>query len=158
MTNSEQKNKNKEQTKGRLTNPSISIASGLQQQPQLLDTGTKALFTNCLLYASKENFCIGLEIIYLLLLLPGNISILGPLLFLIFINININDIVKDINSNIRLFRDNTILYIIVDSPDTSASLLNSDLNRIHLWSKTWLITFNPTKTEAGLFSKKKQSK
>ena len=59
-------------------------------------------------------------------------SVIGPLLFLIFIN----DIVKDINSDIRLFADDTSLYISVDSPDTSAHLLNSDLNRIHLWSKT----------------------
>ena len=53
-------------------------------------------------------------------------SILGPLLFLLFIN----DIVTDIKSNIRLFADDTSLFIIVENPDTAAELLNLDLERI----------------------------
>ena len=54
-------------------------------------------------------------------------SIIGPLLFLLYIN----DIVEDINSSIRLFADDTSLYIIVDNPVEAANQLNSDLSKIH---------------------------
>ena len=77
-------------------------------------------------------------------------SILGPLLFLLFIN----DIVTDIGSNIRLFADDTSLFIIVENPDMAAELLNMDLEKIMEWAKRWLVTFNPTKTESLLISRK----
>ena len=76
--------------------------------------------------------------------------ILGPLLLLLYIN----DIVKDIGSNIRLFSDDTSLYIVVDVPTLAAERLNSDLEKVARWAKQWLVFFNPVKTESLLISRK----
>ena len=70
-------------------------------------------------------------------------SILGPLLFLSYIN----DIVNDIGANIRLFADDTSLYIIVETPAAAAACLNTDLSKISRWSALWLVRFNPEKNE-----------
>ena len=50
-------------------------------------------------------------------------SILGPFLFLVYIN----DIDEDIHSSIRLFADDTSLYIIFDNPAQAADQLNSEI-------------------------------
>ena len=76
--------------------------------------------------------------------------ILGPLLFLIYIN----DVVEDIHGNIRLFADDTSLFISVDDPTEAAQLLNSDMEKIDQWAKKWLVRFNPAKSEFLLFSRK----
>ena len=54
-------------------------------------------------------------------------SILGPLLFLLYIS----DIVEDFNSSIRLFSDDTSLYIIVVDHIQAAEQFNLDLAKIH---------------------------
>ncbi|MEW8247643.1 MAG: reverse transcriptase family protein, partial [Candidatus Thiodiazotropha endolucinida] len=77
-------------------------------------------------------------------------SILGPLLFLVYIN----DIVLDIDSTIRLFADDTSLYMIVDNPLHTAITLNQDLAKISTWADKWLVTFNTQKTESLLISRK----
>ena len=78
-------------------------------------------------------------------------SILGPVLFLVFIN----DIVDDIQSNINLFADDTSLYLIVENPQIAATILQSDIDRISLWADTWLVSFNPSKSESLIVSRKR---
>ena len=60
----------------------------------------------------------------------------------------------EIRSNIRLFADDTSLYIIVENPDAAAEILNIDLNKIPKWTKSWLVKFNPNKNESLIISRK----
>ena len=72
-------------------------------------------------------------------------SILGPLLFLI----HINDIINNIQSHIKLFADDTSLYVVIDKNEqTCIQQLNRDLDTINNWAKRWLVTFNPDKSES----------
>ena len=57
-------------------------------------------------------------------------SVTGPLLFLIYIN----DLEKDIKSNVTFFADDTMLFSIVKDPIISANELNHDLEKINKWS------------------------
>ena len=77
-------------------------------------------------------------------------SILGPLLFLIYVN----DIIVDIESQILLFADDTCIFEPVTDENTSIVKLNNDLNRLSVWAKQWLVNFNPSKTKFMVFSKK----
>ena len=78
-------------------------------------------------------------------------SILGPLLFLIYVN----DIVCDIESDILLFADDTSILENISDYDISFEKINRDLNKLSVWSNQWLVSFNPTKTKYIIFSKKR---
>jgi hypothetical protein len=49
-----------------------------------------------------------------------------------------NDIVDDLDCNIKLFADDTSLYVIVDEQNyiQAADMLSTDLSHIHNWSQT----------------------
>ena len=76
-------------------------------------------------------------------------SVLGPLLFLIYIK----DLASTVHSHIRLFADDTSIFIDIDKNIAeSADILNADLKAMSEWAKRWLITFSPPKTESLLLS------
>ncbi|OWF47171.1 RNA-directed DNA polymerase from transposon BS [Mizuhopecten yessoensis] len=75
-------------------------------------------------------------------------SILGPLLFLIYIN----DIADIFDSASRLFADDTSLQCSSSSCLEIQTILNKDLESLNSWAKTWLVTFNPDKTDVLFFS------
>ncbi len=64
-------------------------------------------------------------------------SVLGPLLFVLFIN----DLPESILSCSKLYADDTKIITSI-SGDEDASLLPNDLNTAYDWSKTWLLEFN----------------
>ena len=77
---------------------------------------------------------------------------LGPLLFLIFIN----DIGHSIESIIKLFADDTSMSLGLTNPDTRAEILTCDLVKISDWAKLWKVKFNEEKT--GLVNIKRDTK
>ena len=67
-------------------------------------------------------------------------SVLGPLLFVLYIN-DLPDVVK---SNILLFADDTKIFQQVSSRE-DALLIQEDINALECWSDKWLLKFNTDK-------------
>ena len=78
-------------------------------------------------------------------------SVLGPLFSLVYIN----DLVDNINCDIKMFADDTSLFSRVDDPVRSALKLNEDLDTVKLWAWQWKMHFNADKTEEVIFSCKR---
>ena len=80
-------------------------------------------------------------------------SILGPLLFLIYIN----DLTEGMMTNVKLFADDTSLFSVVHGTQTSANDLNKDLEIINNWAFQWKMNFNPDPAKQAhevIFSRK----
>ena len=67
-------------------------------------------------------------------------SVLGPLLFLLYVN----DLPDQIKTNIRMFADDTKIWSQVSCPGDTVKL-QEDLDMLGEWSKQWLLNFNPQK-------------
>ena len=83
-------------------------------------------------------------------------SFLGPLFFLVYIN----HLTDNLKCNVKLFADETSLFITVHNPDQAASDMNHDLDIIKSWAHNWRMVFNPDPTKQAVevtFSIKKIS-
>ena len=80
-------------------------------------------------------------------------SVLGPLLFLIYIN----DLPDGLSSNAKLFADHTSLFSVGHDINTSDIELNSDLKNINDWTFEWKMTVNLDRSKQAqeiIFSRK----
>ena len=77
-------------------------------------------------------------------------SVLGPLLFLAYIN----DLPENISSKIRLFADDTAIYLTLTSHLQSSTLQN-DLRILEKWESDWDMEFNPSKCQVIHVTKRK---
>ena len=59
-----------------------------------------------------------------------------------------------IQSNIRLFADDTIMYLTVTN-QTDCQALQADLTKLETWESEWLMAFNPDKCEMIRITNKK---
>ena len=78
-------------------------------------------------------------------------TVLGPLLFLLFIN----DIHENLDSTLRLFADDALLYRSINTMNDSV-ILQNDIDKLVSWSKAWQMQFNVTKCHTMKISRKKE--
>ena len=68
-----------------------------------------------------------------------------------------NDIADQLDCLTRLFADDTSLGVFAPDNYMIEINLNSNLSKLNTWGKQWLIKYNPDKTEAVLFSTKRNT-
>ena len=73
-------------------------------------------------------------------------SVLGPLLFLVYIN----DLTDNISSEMRLFADDSSLFTQVNGVDQTHAKLVQDLQTITNWAYQWKMVFNPDLTKQAV--------
>ena len=82
-------------------------------------------------------------------------SILGPTLFLVFIN----DLANAVTSQVNMFADDTTISAIVPTTKDRGKVtecLNNDLKSIGRWANDWIVNFNAKKTQLLNISRKSE--
>ena len=69
-------------------------------------------------------------------------SVLGPILFLVYID----DLPDGLSSQVRLFADDTAVYLTTGSAE-DGKVLQNDLDRLSMWDDRWDMEFNPSKCQ-----------
>ena len=67
-------------------------------------------------------------------------SVLGPLLFVLFIN----DLEDAVSCGVKLYADDTKIFAIVNN-DTDSKEFQKQINSLYQWSTTWQLKFHPDK-------------
>jgi hypothetical protein len=80
-------------------------------------------------------------------------TVLGPVLFLVYIN-NLSDYL--IHSQLRLFADDSIIYMPIKSQHDCNKLQQDLLNAAARWESDWLMAFHPDKCSVLSVTNKKQ--
>ena len=80
-------------------------------------------------------------------------SILGPLLFLVYVN----DLVSDLETVPYLFADDTSLLSVIEPRDPVSTFdkINNDLAVLSAWASQWRVMYNASKTVYMIVSNKK---
>lgn len=80
-------------------------------------------------------------------------TVVGPLLFLLYIN----DIEQGLNSTIRLFADDSVIYRKIETIEDS-HILQQDLFRLQEWADKWQMSFNIKKCKILRITRRTKTK
>ena len=83
-------------------------------------------------------------------------SVLGPLLFLVYIN----DVTNGLRSSSKLFADDITIFTTIYDAYKATADMNHDLILVNLWAQKWRMSFNPDITKQAVeetFSRKRCS-
>ena len=80
-------------------------------------------------------------------------TVLGPLLFSLYIN----DITEDIESELRLFADDCVCYREIKNTEDTVKL-QEDIDRLGCWARSWGMRFQPVKCNIMQITRKRIKK
>ena len=60
-----------------------------------------------------------------------------------FLYIYINDLSDNLESNVKLFADDTSMFLVVFDPINTSQKLDNDLDKVSLWANKRKMSFNP---------------